>query len=472
MARPLSIGAKLALRYAAAMAVTTTVFGWVVYEQVAQRINREAALLVEVSLRDLAEAYESQSREHPRERVLEWMEEHARIALHRSEPDLGLGIELLDAQGARVLAAGSLAGDEVPLPRDLLEGRREASLRAVNLGGRRAHLAAAEAVPGGFVRVAIDTTRYAENVESVRRIFLFSLPIVVVMTAAAGWYLASQSLKPIAAINATARRIGGETLRETVPVTGSGDELDALATTLNEMLGRIREGVGRMQRFNANAAHQLRTPLAALRSEVDVTLERPRTSDEYRDALGDVRETADRMAEAVDAMLRLARTEVGLDPEQRRVVDLTALLEEVLEFFQPLADERGLALVRGACETRPVLGEPTWLHQLFANLVANAVQYAGPGCRVEVSASPQRGGTLVRVADDGPGIDEESRRALFERFARGRGESGAGFGLGLPIAREIARAHGGSIDVESEAGSGAEFRVWLPEAPAAEGEIG
>jgi heavy metal sensor kinase len=470
MARPLSIGAKLALRYTAAMAVTTTVFGWVVYEQVERRINREAALLVDVRLRDLADAYESQSREHSRERVLDWMVEHTRSSLLRSEPDLGLGIELLDTAGDRVIAAGSLEGAELPLPRDLLDGRRAESLRAVNLGGRHAHLAAAEAVTGGFVRVAIDTTRYAENVESVRRILLFSLPIVIVMTAASGWYLASQSLKPIAAINATARRIGGANLREAVPVTGSGDELDALAATLNDMLARIREGVGRMQRFNANAAHQLRTPLAALRSEVDVTLERTRSAEAYRDALHDVRETAGRMAEAVDAMLRLSRSEAGLDPEERQLVDLPALLDEVLEFFQPLADERGIGLVRGAWDARPVLGEPSWLNQLFANLVSNALQYSKPGCRVEVAASRSEGGTRVRVADDGPGIDAATLETLFERFARGNGEAGAGFGLGLPIAREIAKAHGGTIEVESEVGTGTVFRVWLPEAPPGEGD--
>lgn len=462
---PLSIGAKLALRYTAAMAVTTTVFAWVVYEQVAQRINREAALLVDVRLRDLVDAYEGQLLEHTTAEVRAWLEVHASSSLQRSEPGLGLGIELLDADGRSVLAAGSLRDAELPLPRDLVEARRASSLRAVNLGGRFAHLAAAERVEDGFLRVAIDTTRYAENVESVRRIFLFSLPIVVVMTAAAGWYLASQSLKPIAVINATARRIGGANLREAVPVTGSGDELDDLATTLNEMLERIREGVARMQRFNANAAHQLRTPLAALRSEVDVTLERSRTPESYREALSDVRETASRMTEAIEAMLRLSRTEAGLDPEGLERVDLGKLLAEVTEFFQPLADEREIDLVCGDLPPCGVVGEASWLNQLFANLLSNALHYTDAGDRVEIDVAVGADDISVRIADDGPGIAPDGVAALFERFARGPFEERSGFGLGLPIASEIAKAHGGRIDVESVVGEGTTFRVWLPIAP-------
>jgi len=470
MPRALSIGSRLALRYTAAMAVTTTIFAGAVYQQVAHRINREASLLLEVQLRDLVDAYESQAREHPRDHVLRWMREHVDISVAHSDPDLGLGLELLDASGASLVAGGSLARAELPLSQALLDGRIQASMRAVNLSDRFAHLAAAAPVSGGFIRVAIDTTRYAGNVASVRRIFAVSLPIVLALTAAAGWYLATQSLRPIAAINATARRISGSNLRESVPVVGTGDELDELAVTLNDMLARIQEGVDRMHRFNANAAHQLRTPLAAIRSEVEVTLERLRTPDEYRAALTDVLGDVRRLADAVDAMLRLARSEEGLTAEQLEPVEIAPLLAEVVEFFSPLAPERGVELGCGPLSPGRVLGERSWLDQLFANLVSNALQYAGDGGRVEVSSAPCDGGIEVRVADTGKGIDPEQLDTIFERFARVEGERSRGFGLGLPIAREIARAHGGRIEVASEPGAGTCFSVWLPVMPAAAGE--
>jgi two-component system OmpR family sensor kinase len=228
------------------------------------------------------------------------------------------------------------------------------------------------------------------------------------------------------------------------------------------MLDRIRQGVARMQRFNANAAHQLRTPLATLRSEVDVTLERPRTPEAYRDALSDVRETSTRMTEAIEAMLRLSRTEAGLDPERRERVDLGTLLAEVAEFFQPLADERGIDF---ACSDLPpcgVMGEASWLNHLFANLLSNALHYTDAGDRVEIDVAVGTDGVVVRIVDDGPGIAADEIAPLFERFARGPVGERSGFGLGLPIASEIAKAHGGRIDVESVVGEGTTFRVWLP----------
>lgn len=462
MRRPLSLGAKLALRYTAAMAVTVTVFAAVVYKQVESRINRDAALLLEVRLQDLVDAIGSQSAEHKPEHVRAWLESHIAESVAHAEPTLGLGIEFLDAEGRSVIVGGSLAGQELPLSRALLDGRRDSSLRAVNLGGRYAHLAAAAPVEGGFARVAIDTTRYAENIASIRRIFLFSLPLVLVMTAAGGGYLAAQSLKPIAAINATARRISGSNLRELIPVRGSRDELDELAITLNDMLARIHEGVERMKRFNANAAHQLRTPLTAIQSEVEVTLERPRTPNEYRSVLGDVHDEVRRMANVVDAMLRLARSEAGLSPEQRGPVAVESLLAEVMDFFAPVAQERGVDLAGGTFDAAVVNGERSWLHQMLANLVANGIEYSGAGGCVELSARRKEGWVEIHVADTGPGISPEELVTVFERFARGEGGPGRGFGLGLPIAREIARAHGGQVEVESEPGRGATFSVRLP----------
>jgi signal transduction histidine kinase len=458
----LSIGAKLALRYALAASFTISVFAGIVYSEVSRRINREATLLLETQARDLVDAFQSQSREHPREHVLAWFQAHIQQMLRHADPELSLGVELLDAEGGVVLAAGSLAGGRLPPP---APGARLDPLRvrAVNLGGEFAHLVAAAPVDAGVLRMAIGTHRYAENVRHFRGVFALALPIVFALTGVVGWLLAQRSLRPLQEINRSARRIGAATLDEQIPTTGTGDELDQLASTLNEMTSRIRGGVERMRRFTANAAHQLRTPVTAIRNQIEVTLEQERGAGEYQRVLEDVLRESQRMSEGITAMLQLARSEAGLDPARLAPHSIRKILEDVIEFFAPLAQEQGIELRAGTVADAQVVGDASWLVQLFSNLVANGIQYTPAGGRVEVTAQAGDRQIEVRVQDSGPGIPEEQRGRVFERFQRGpNGQTGPGFGLGLAIAQEIARSHRGGIRVESRPGAGASFVVELP----------
>jgi heavy metal sensor kinase len=465
MARRLSIGIRWALRYTVAMAVTLTVFAVVVYSQVERRINREARLVTEIHAQTLVESLRSQREEHPPERVREWLAERLANTVHESDPDLGLGIQVLDAAGEPVLAAGSLAQARLPLPRDVLRGRRSASFRAVNLGGEYAHFVSVLAAPEGFVQVAIDTTRYAENVGHVRQTFLIAFPLVLSLTGLVGWLLARGSLRPIAAITGTARRISASNLSERISTTGSEDELDRLAETLNAMIERIEESVARMRRFNANAAHELRTPLALVCSQIELALEKPAAGEDLGRVLGDVLRRVRHLARAVDALLRLSQLEEGLDREQVERVPIGELLETVLEFFEPMATQEGRVLEGGPFPRAEVLGDRSWLLQLFSNLVDNAIKYCAPGDRIRIGAELRGREVLATVSDTGPGIPPEALAGIFDRFQRGAPpRDREGFGLGLALAREIARAHGGSISVASDGRSGTTFSVHLPAA--------
>jgi heavy metal sensor kinase len=459
----LSIGAKLALRYALATAATITVLGAFVYGQIERRINRQATLVLDVQTRDLADALESQLQEHDREHVDAWFDQQIHQRIAETPRDLGLGIELLDASGHVQLAGGSLAGEAPPFVPPPESG---SSLRAVDMGGRYAHLLMTVPAGGGFLRVAIDTRRFAHNVQEIRSVFLLSLPILLAATGLLGWALARASLRPIHRINRTARRIGGSNLDARIPTTGSGDELDQLAGTLNEMIGRIGASMERERRFTGNAAHQLLTPLAAIRNQIDVTLARDRGAEEYLEALEGVRGEAARMADEVEAMLRLARSEGGLPEGHREPCDVAGILHTVADFFQPFALEEGVELwVDGGSEVT-VLGDQSWLTQLFSNLLSNAIKYTPKGGRVTLLWRLRDGMIEVRVSDTGPGIDMESPESVFERFHRARTSAGTpGFGLGLPIAREIAKAHDGNVEVESSTPEGTTIRVWLPTAP-------
>jgi two-component system sensor histidine kinase BaeS len=203
-----------------------------------------------------------------------------------------------------------------------------------------------------------------------------------------------------------------------------------------------------------------------MQGELDVTLAKERTPDEYRVVLGNLLQQVVKLADTVNAMLRLAQSEGGLDAAHTVRVEIDSLLEDVADFFAVLAEERGVELVTAAESKGAVRGDPTWLHQLFANLVHNALQYTPAGGSVTIEARPANGEALVRVRDTGPGLSEADRAIAFSRFERGSASAnGAGLGLGLALAHEIARAHGGSIELERNTGRGAVFAVRLPLAP-------
>jgi two-component system heavy metal sensor histidine kinase CusS len=287
--------------------------------------------------------------------------------------------------------------------------------------------------------------------------------VVLLFTALLGWWLARGSLSPIARITRTARRITGSNLAETIPVHGSGDELEQLAETLNQMILRIRESVERIHRFNSNAAHELSTPLNAIRNQLGVTLDRARDPDEYRRVLEDVSGQVEHLSRAVEAMLRLSRSEAGLDPARVERLELGPLLEEVVEFFAPVASERGIALAYVAPEGLAVRGDRAWLQQAFSNLLDNAIKYGRSGDAIRIDAERRGAKALVAVSDTGPGIPAAELETIFDRFQRAdRDRSRPGFGLGLALVREIALAHGGRVEVASEEGKGSTFSVWLP----------
>jgi len=465
--RRLSIGATWTLRYTAVMLLAVSLLATYTYFRIDQRFLQDARFLVDLQLKEVMETLEAVPVDDPAFRAI--LERSTEVA----GPDLKLGLQVFDAEGKLLIAEGSLEGSDVGLP-DPLPDDDDRVARELDLpDGSYPFLVVTRKLPGGgAVQGVVYLRRFIRNARFVRDIYFWTLPLAVLFTLALGSWLVRGSLRPIATMTRAAQRISGTHLEEQVPTTGSGDELDELATTLNEMVGRIRHSVERMQRFSANAAHELRTPLNALRSRLEVTLEQPRTPDEYRKALGETAEQVVGLSEAVHAMMRLAQSEAGLPPEHRAPVSVGALVREVVEFFEPLAAEQGLSLELGTVQDAVVSGEPAWLHQCFANLVDNAIRYTPEGGRiaVETAVEPAGDAVVVRVRDTGVGIEAEERERIFEPYHRvrsGNPRTGPGAGIGLALAREIARAHGGDVGVESEPGKGSTFSVRLPLAPPA-----
>ncbi len=286
------------------------------------------------------------------------------------------------------------------------------------------------------------------------------LPIVVLLVGASVWIVAGRVLRPLELAAAELPRVGARNLSIRVPVVNPDDEVGRMATALNSMLDRLETSVGDLHRVIADGAHELRTPLAVLRMGLEVALRKDATADGYRADLGEALAATDRLCRLTDDLLLLARLESNVARPKTESVDVLEMLNEIAEVWRATRGEKEPAIeVIG--ENGPLLaeGRPGDLYRLFGNLVENAVHHGGG--RIELRGSQSANRLEVSVKDDGPGIDPRERERIFERFYRSGSKRG-GSGLGLSIAREIARRHGGDVTLDGASAKGALFRVTLP----------
>lgn len=323
--------------------------------------------------------------------------------------------------------------------------------------------------PAGQAYIAQATyilDRVTTSLTIFRRICIVALLLAVLSSVLGGRLVASRSLRPVKAMIAKAQRIDAQRLQERLVVSGSGDELDNLARTVNSMLDRLQGYVERLQQFTADASHELRSPLAALRGNAEVALTRDRSVAELRQVIEESVEQYDRLGRIAEDLLFLARADSGNLPLVREPVRLDEAVCDVVDLYTPLARDRGVDLVLGECREVQLDADSSRLRQLIGNLIDNAIKYIGNGNRVEVSFKAGNGQARIRVADDGLGIPAEHLPHVFDRFFRvDRSRSGgraAGAGLGLAISKTIAEAHGGSIDLVSAEGRGTVATVCLP----------
>jgi signal transduction histidine kinase len=288
----------------------------------------------------------------------------------------------------------------------------------------------------------------SETLASLRDLLLITGPIALLLASVAGYFLAGLSLRPVESMRRRAAAISGESMEQRLPVPRSHDEIERLARTLNEMLERIEEVLRREQQFVADAGHELRTPLALLRTELELALRHGGTPDELEEAIRGAAQEVDRLAQLSDALLLIARTDRARLPLKQEDVDADALLRTVAERYR----WRGEVAV-AASDGLVVRGDRLRLEQALGNLVDNGLRH-GVG-KVEVSATAVDGRVELHVRDEGAGFPPAFADRAFERFSLpGGGRSASGSGLGLSIVKAVAEAHGGSAHIE-----GAD--VWL-----------
>lgn len=456
--RPLGVRWKLTLWYGVVLAVVLTAFSaavyWTMRHQLTERIDH--------GLREeLGDVRSEVGRATDPDGLSKWLER--RFARHE-----GFDFQITRPDGRRVFASDRLADKSLPPPTRLTDSS-EPAFESVDsgTGGRWRVVAVRVRGPDGPLTVQIGRPLddFEHESEELLTVFLATGPLMVLATLAGGYFLARRALAPVQRMTDTARQISADRLGQRIAVDNPGDELGRLAATLNDMLDRLGQSFAEMQRFTADAAHELRTPLAVIRNEAEVALRQPRTAVEYGRVLENLLEETVRLGRMADQLLFLSRQDAGLNPPVRDDIPLDGILRDVVENMRLVAQEKGVALTLAANPACRVRGDENQLRRVFYNLLDNAIKYTGAGGTVTVTNRADDGAASVTVEDTGIGIPAGHLPRIFDRFYRvdpsRTGDTG-GTGLGLSICRAVVQAVGGSVAASSVEGRGSVFEVRLP----------
>jgi heavy metal sensor kinase len=376
----------------------------------------------------------------------------------------GFDFQITQANGQRFFANPRLESRTLPLPSSVAFDPSYESVMVDRAGFRLVNVQAAGPDGPLTIQIARSLAAFDKEMAALLTTFILAVPLALLLAIGGGYFLARRALAPVQVMTETANVISADRLNERLPVGNSHDEIGGLAQTLNRMIERLERSFIEMQRFTADAAHELRTPLAVMRTEAEVALRSPRTTEDYCRVLENLLEETNRLSNLADQLLFLCRQDAGLQPGKQEPISMQALLREVLANMQLVAEERSVNLsMDGECHSE-IIGDGIQLRRVMYNLIDNAIKYTPAGGKVTVRAAEANGCLSVTIKDTGIGIPANHLPRIFDRFYRvdpaRTGENGAG--LGLALCQSIVKGLGGRIAVASELGQGTSVTVELP----------
>jgi heavy metal sensor kinase len=446
----LSIRQRLTAWYAAALLLGLIVFGFTMWVSLRQRLVAGVDSRLAQRLQGLKSALDPEIRDraHLQKELAEFL---------REVPDSRL-VQLRDSTGALLL----------PVPNQPI--LRSSSGRAAPytevVAGRQLRVAATRLESAGSVfdaQVAIPLDEILGVMRAFRQLLLFLIPAVLTVSCLGGFWLSSRALRPVDEITTVARSIGVQNLSQRIAVPRTGDEIERMARTWNDVLERLETSVKRIRQFTSDASHELRTPLSLIRATAELALRRDRDPEVYRSSLRQIEQDAGRMTELTESLLTLARADADALAMTMQPTDLNELAHSVVEQNGAVAAETGVtlrALTPDQALEAPV--DPSGIRRILLILVDNAMKHTQRGGAITVSVANRDRAITVSVEDTGEGIPADALPHIFERFYRADDARGSsGFGLGLSIAQAIAQAHGTAIEVASTPGAGSRFCISL-----------
>jgi two-component system, OmpR family, sensor kinase len=382
-------------------------------------------------------------------------------------------VQVIDLDGKVVARSATLGTLNLPAPSWLLARLRNGETvftTATEIGDEPVRMVSLPVTVGPMrhaVQVGMSLDDAYAALRAGRWLFLSMSTAMLIGIGLTGSWLARRALRPIDEIVSQAKRIGEASLAERLPHPGTRDEIGRLVETLNDMLGRLDRSFDVQRQFTGDASHELRSPLARLRAELEVTLRRPRPAEEYVDTLRSCLDEVQRLQRLVEELLELARIDARQEPERPETVPLREIVEASVFAIAPEGERRGVATETASLPDLLVRAAPAAAKVALANILHNAVKFSPPGGMVKILVTETPDEAIVAVSDTGPGVAPDELPRLFQRFYRGHASPStdeAGVGLGLAIARALIERQGGRISVKPSTDKGATFTLHLPRA--------
>lgn len=315
------------------------------------------------------------------------------------------------------------------------------------------------------ITVGYTLTEIEDTLSDLFGLLKLVLPLALLLAIVGGYFLARYSLRQVDVITHSAQEITAHNLSKRLPMPAVNDEIARLTATLNEMIERLEASFAQIRQFTSDASHELRTPLAILMGELELILRRERSKDEYVEAISSSLEEVIRLSQVVNNLLEISRAESGQATMKFDLVNISKIAEDVCEDLEIIADEKHITLTSDIQEFVTLRGDSIRLHQVFLNIIDNAIKYTPDNGEVHVKVALENMKAVIVVTDTGIGIHEEDIPKIFDRFFRvdpSRSQDVQGNGLGLSIVRWIVEAHNGTITVSSTFGQGTTFTIILP----------
>lgn len=450
------IGARLTAWYFGILAVVLSLFSLTAYFEMRNSIYRTVDEELRARMEGVRRLIERTVRYEPDDLRRE-LREHSELAGNTL-------LRVADEQGNWLYQSASADRYQIPRPRKASFVPSTLVVDSVSLRVLSTEIQVGD--QSYFAQAAAPLDDFNSALHRFATLLLVSIPILLLGAAAGGYWISRRALSPVDQITQTARSISVQNLSSRLNVPQTGDELQRLSETLNGMLERLEAAFKKIIQFTADASHELRTPIAVMRTRTELSLRKPRSAEEYREALAQVHSELEKTSELVEKLMLLARADYGVEALQLASEDLRGIVRDVCSQGKMLSEAKEINF-REEIPAQPVRvnADAHALRRLFLILIDNAIKYTPKGGRVDVVVGQENGFAIGEVRDTGIGIAPEDLPNVFERFYRAdkaRSRESGGVGLGLSIGRWIAEAHEGTIEVQSALGGGSIFKLRLP----------